>query len=73
MLRDIVVFEQDERYTKSKKPELDFRLVRGMLPAGSAPLAIANQHDFHVTPGQWFDFEQVADFAEEQSGYRALR
>jgi len=73
MLRDIVVFERDERYTRNSKPELDFRMVRSILPIGSAPLAIADQHDFTVTCGQWFSVEQVVDFAEEQSGYRALR
>jgi len=73
MLRDIVVFERDERYTESGKPELDFRMVRGILPTGSCPLAIADRNDFTITCGQWFSTEQVADFAEEQSGYRALR
>lgn len=73
MLQDIVIFERDERYTETGKPELDFRGLRGILPTGSAPLAIANQHDFTVAPGQWFDFEEVADFAEKMSGYRAMR
>jgi len=73
MIRDIVIFERDERYTESNEPELDFRMVRSILPAGSAPLAIADRNDFTVSCGQWFSVEQVADFAEEQSGYRALR
>lgn len=73
MIQDIVVFERDERYTDSGKPELDFRGVRGILPVGSCPLAIADRQDFTVTCGQWFDAEHVADFAEAQSGYRALR
>ena len=73
MIRDIVVFERDERHTDNGKPELDFRMVRGALPSGSCPLAIADRQDFQVVCGQWFDSEQVADFAEEQSGYRALR
>jgi len=73
MPRDIVIFERDERFTDSGEPELDFRLVRGALPAGSSPLAIANHHGFVVECGQWFGDGQIAAFAEEQSGYRAAR
>lgn len=73
MIRDIVVFERDERYTDSGEPELDFRLVRQCLPAGASPLALATYHGFKVESGQWFNPTQVAAFAEEQSGYRAGR
>lgn len=69
MKRGIVIFERDERYTESGKPELDFRLIRGILPSGSTPLAIANGNGFTVTCGQYFDTDQVRQFAEEQSGY----
>lgn len=71
MKRDIVVFERDERHTDSGQPELDFRLVRGALPAGSCPLAIASFDGFTVECGQWFDEAEVKAFAEQQSGYTA--
>lgn len=73
MLRDIVVFERDPRYAYSGNPELDYRLVRSILPSGSCPLAIANHTGFAVEGGQWFTAEEVRIFAEEQSGYRARR
>lgn len=69
MTREIVVFERDERYTGSGGPELDFRLMRQILPAGSCPLAIATNDGFSVEGGQWFDADQVRKFAEFQSGY----
>lgn len=70
-MRDIVIFERDERYTDDGKPELDFRLVRSILPAGSSPLAIANHEGFVAECGQWFDADEVRKFAERQSGYHA--
>lgn len=69
MLRDIVVFERDERHTDSGMPELDFRMVRGALPAGSIPLAIADRHDFTVADSIHFMVDEVKAFAAEQSGY----
>ena len=71
MIRNIVVFERDERYTDSDQPELDFRLLRSILPRGSAPLAIADRHNFQVRSGQWFDAVEVKEFAESLSGYRS--
>jgi len=71
MKREIVVFERDERHTYNGQPELDFRLVRGALPSGSCPLAIANHDGFVVESGQWFDSEEVKVYAEQQPGYRA--
>jgi hypothetical protein len=71
MLRDIVVFERDGRNTRTGQPELGFRLIRGALPMGSSPLAIADHHGFTVACGQWFDKNQVRAYAEQQSGYRA--
>lgn len=69
--RQIVVFERDGRQTSNGKPELDWRLVRASLPAGSSPLVIANQDGFAVECGQWFDTAEVCQLAEEQSGYSA--
>lgn len=71
MRRSIVIFERDERYTSSGIPELDFRLVRQSLPAGSSPLCIANQDGFamSVECGQWFTEDEIIRFAEEQSGF----
>ena len=68
MLRDIVVFE---RQSEEGTFELDFRLLRGALPAGACPLAIADRHGFAVSEGQGFLAQEVACFAEEQSGYRS--
>ena len=67
MQRDIVVFE-----TNDEVPVLDFRLIRGALPSGSSPLAIATHSGFPVEPGQFFSREDVAAFAEKQSGYRSV-
>lgn len=72
-MRDIVVFERDERYTDSDQPELDFRLIRAALPSGSCPLALANHEGFMVECGQFFDTDEVRAFAESQSGYKASR
>lgn len=71
MIREIVVFERDERYTDSGNPELDFRLLRSALPVGSVPLAIADRHGFSVVCGCEFYADDVRRFAEAQSGYRA--
>lgn len=67
--RNIVVFERDERYTDSGKPELDFRLIRGILPVGSSPLAIVTGSGFLAECGQWFTEKQVREYAREQSGF----
>lgn len=67
--REIVVFERDERHTENDKPELDFRLIRGALPTGACPLAIADRDGFTIHCGQWFDSAEVAAFAEEKSGF----
>lgn len=72
MQREIVVFERDERYTDNGGPELDWRLVRAILPAGSSPLAIANHDSFTVECGQWFSEDEVQQLAEVQSGYKAI-
>jgi hypothetical protein len=69
--RDIVVFERDERYT-GDQPELDFRLIRSILPVGSIPLAIADHDEFLVHSGVNFTSDEVGRFAEEQSGYRSI-
>ncbi len=69
MKRDIVIFERDERYTDSGMAELDFRLMRQSLPAGSSPLALADRDGFAVHCGQWFAKEEVKSFSEQQSGY----
>ena len=71
MLRDIVVFERDERHTDTGKAELDFRLVRGALPTGSVPLAIADRHGFTAVDGACFTSAEVKSFAAKQSGYRS--
>lgn len=73
MTQQIVVFERDERYTESGQPELDCRLVRGALPKGASPLAVADGPDFRVVEGQWFTHQQVCDYAEQQSGFTAQR
>ena len=70
MLRDIVVFERDERHTDSGKAELDFRLVRQALPAGAVPLAVITRHGFSVVDGVCFSADEVESFGAEQSGYR---
>ena len=67
MLRDIVVYEIEQ----NGHFELDFRLLRGALPGGACPLAIADRHGFAVSEGQGFLAQEVANFAEEQSGYRS--
>ena len=70
MLRDIVVFERDERHTDNGKAELDFRLVRQALPTGSVPLAIVSHHGFTAIDGTCFTAGEAEQFAAEQSGYR---
>ena len=70
MLRDIVVFERDERHTDNGKPELDFRLIRQALPVGSVPLAIVTRHGFTAVDDTCFTADEVEQFAAEQSGYR---
>ena len=69
MQREIVVFERDSRFTIDGDPELDFRAVRGALPSGSCPLAIATRDGFRAECGQWFSADQVRVLAESQSGY----
>jgi hypothetical protein len=66
MLRDLVVFEIE----RNGKSELDFRLIRGALPGGAKPLAIADRHGFAVVCGEEFSTDEVAAYAEQQSGYR---
>ncbi len=70
-MREIVVFERDERETGL--PELDFRLIRSALPSGSCPLAIADHNGFTAHCGQWFSENEVTKFAEEQSGFSAYK
>lgn len=73
MIRDIVVFETNQFNEGDPAPELDFRLLRGALPGGVSPLAIADRHGFYVSEGQHFSADEVSAFAEKQSGYRAYR
>lgn len=69
MGRQIIVFERwigprDER----GHPELDFRLVRGALPCGSCPLAMAQDGTVLAAwSGQWFNEEEVRAYATKQS------
>lgn len=70
MLRDIVVFERDEMHTDTGKAELDFRLVRGALPAGAVPLVIADHHGFVAIDGTCHTASEAEVFAAKQSGYR---
>lgn len=62
-MKGICVFERDERYTDSELPELDWRPVRAMLPAGSAPIAMVAEDG---TVAQWeaqhFSMIEVADY-----------
>lgn len=69
----IVIFERDERHIDNGEPELDFRLIGAALPSGACPLAIADHDGFTVNCGQWFDESQVIAFAEEQSGFMAVK
>lgn len=43
-MKNICIFEQDERFTNSGKPELDWRGERQSLPNGSNPLAMIDEH-----------------------------
>ena len=65
MRRGIVVFERGG----NGNPILDFRLIRGALPMGSCPLAIADRDGFAITEGQYFGKDEVALFAERESGF----
>lgn len=68
MTKEIVIFELiDEKSI----PTLNFRPIREELPAGACPLAIANHHGFTVSRGQWFYPEDIVEFAEEKSGFKA--
>lgn len=63
-MRDIVVFERDERYTESGKDELGFRLHRSILPAGSSPVAIVNNNEITIIEGQWFNEEDILKYIQ---------
>lgn len=62
MTRDIVVFE-------TKHGVLDFRLIRGALPIGSAPLAIVENGGGFAVSGQENSRDDVVEFSRTQSGY----
>ena len=67
-MRDIVVFERDERYTFSKECELGFRLARAILPAGSSPVAIVKDGSVTAFDGQWFEKREIIEYAKVQAG-----
>lgn len=71
--RKIVIFEKDERHTEIGEPKIDFRLIRQALPSGACPLAIADHDGFTINCGQWFDEDQIIAFAEDQSGFTAVK
>lgn len=62
-MKGICIFERDERYTDSEQPELDWRPVRAILPAGSAPIAMVAEDG---TVAQWeaqhFSMVEVAAY-----------
>ncbi len=62
-MRGITVFERDERYTDSEKPELDWRPVRAILPAGSSPIVmVAENGTIAEWEAQHFTIEEVAAY-----------
>ena len=67
-MRDIVVFERDERYTFSKECELDFRLTRAILPVGSSPVAFVLDGCVTGIDGQWFEKRKIIEYAKVQAG-----
>ncbi len=68
MLREIVVFERDERASGNGTPELNFRLINQALPNGSCPLAIVTTDSMTISGGQWFTRDEVEIYAKQQSG-----
>ena len=68
-MRQIVIFERDERYTTTGKPELDFRIPGMILPAGAIPLGIICSSSVYILlDAQYFSAEEVYAYALTQSG-----
>ena len=65
-MRGICIFERDERYTDSGKPELDWRPVRAILPVGSSPIVMVAENG---TVAEWeaqnFSIEEVTAYKAE--------